>query len=183
MEEPSDDTPSVTPVGRDSSLREGAGNGRYHSTGCSLNRGVAGDFHRPYGGLCHSSGGAEVLLYEAIVQDPDGGFEVFVVHAEDDVQFVGALVDHADIDSGFAQGGEDFAGDAGAEGHLPAYGGYHGNLVVDGEGVGLELLLDVRHDGIQALGNGLGGDHDGQVINSVGRTGKMVPSWSTWAPE
>ena len=32
MEQPSGDTPSVTPVGRDSSLREGAGRGAYHST-------------------------------------------------------------------------------------------------------------------------------------------------------
>ena len=46
----SDDTPSVTPDGRDSSLREGAGDGWCHSSGCSLNRGVSGDFHRPYGG-------------------------------------------------------------------------------------------------------------------------------------
>ncbi len=43
----SGDTPSVTPVGRDSSLREGAGK-RSHSTGCSLNRKGTGDFHRPY---------------------------------------------------------------------------------------------------------------------------------------
>ena len=43
----SDDTPSVTPVGRDSSLREGAGK-RSHSTGYSLKSGAAGDFHRPY---------------------------------------------------------------------------------------------------------------------------------------
>ena len=43
------DTPSVTPVGRDSSLREGAGK-RSHSTGCSLNRKGTGDFHRPYEG-------------------------------------------------------------------------------------------------------------------------------------
>ena len=53
VEEPSDDTPSVTPVGRASSLREGAGNGcggLYHSTGYSLNRKGAGDFHRPYEG-------------------------------------------------------------------------------------------------------------------------------------
>ena len=45
--EPSDDTPSVTPVGRDSSLREGAGKCS-HSTGYSLNREGTGDFHRPY---------------------------------------------------------------------------------------------------------------------------------------
>ena len=42
------DTPSVTPVGRDSSLREGAGNGFHHSSGYSLKSGVTGDFHRPY---------------------------------------------------------------------------------------------------------------------------------------
>ena len=30
------------------SLREGAGVGLYHSTGCSLISGVTGDFHRPY---------------------------------------------------------------------------------------------------------------------------------------
>ena len=43
-------TPSVS-HSLDSSLREGAGNGcggRYHSTGYLRNRGVAGDFHRPY---------------------------------------------------------------------------------------------------------------------------------------
>ena len=48
MEQPSDDTPSVTPFGRDSSLREGAGRGAYHSTGYSLTSQVTGDFHRPY---------------------------------------------------------------------------------------------------------------------------------------
>ena len=36
------------PLRAASSLREGAGRGAYHSTGYSLNRGVAGDFHRPY---------------------------------------------------------------------------------------------------------------------------------------
>ena len=44
----SGDTPSVTPVGRDSSLREGAGNGLCHSSGYSLKSYVTGDFHRPY---------------------------------------------------------------------------------------------------------------------------------------
>ena len=61
MEQPSDDTPSVTPAGRDSSLREGAGRGAYHSTGYSLKSNVAGDFHRPYEGsetvsFYHSTG-------------------------------------------------------------------------------------------------------------------------------
>ena len=40
-------TPSVS-HSLDSSLREGAGNGLCHSSGCSLKSGVAGDFHRPY---------------------------------------------------------------------------------------------------------------------------------------
>ena len=44
----SGDTPSVS-LSLDSSLREGAGK-RSHSSGYSLNRKVAGDFHRPYGG-------------------------------------------------------------------------------------------------------------------------------------
>ena len=43
----SGDTPSVSFA--DSSLREGAGIGAYHSTGYSLNRKGTGDFHRPYG--------------------------------------------------------------------------------------------------------------------------------------
>ena len=42
----SDDTPSVTPVGRDSSLREGAGK-RSHSPGYSLESGVGGRFSSP----------------------------------------------------------------------------------------------------------------------------------------
>ena len=41
-------TPSVS-HSLDSSLREGAGNGWFHSTGYSLMSGVTGDFHRPYG--------------------------------------------------------------------------------------------------------------------------------------
>ena len=75
--EPSDDTPSVS-LSLDSSLREGAGKRPpqcqsparwsfrqragdflgfcvgfmfYHSTGCLRNRGVTGDFHRPYEAL------------------------------------------------------------------------------------------------------------------------------------
>ena len=40
-------TPSVS-HSLDSSLREGAGRGAYHSTGYSLTSGVTGDFHRPY---------------------------------------------------------------------------------------------------------------------------------------
>ena len=47
MEQPSDDTPSVS-RSLDSSLREGAGDGLHHSPGCSLISGVTGDFHRPY---------------------------------------------------------------------------------------------------------------------------------------
>ena len=43
----SNDTPSVTPFGRDSSLREGAGK-RSHSSYQSENPGLAGGFHRPY---------------------------------------------------------------------------------------------------------------------------------------
>ena len=43
----SGDTPSVTPVGRDSSLREGAGDELYHSTGCLRKSGVGGRFSSP----------------------------------------------------------------------------------------------------------------------------------------
>ena len=43
----SKDTPSVS-RSLDSSLREGAGEGLYHSTGYSLKSWVSGDFHRPY---------------------------------------------------------------------------------------------------------------------------------------
>ena len=43
----SGDTPSVS-LSLDSSLREGAGDGLCHSTGCLRNRKVTGDFHRPY---------------------------------------------------------------------------------------------------------------------------------------
>ena len=46
--EPSDDTPSVTPAGRASSLREGAGEGCVPFNVSPGNRGGAGDFHRPY---------------------------------------------------------------------------------------------------------------------------------------
>ena len=42
--------PQSRPFGRASSLREGAGDGWFHSPDCSLKSGVSGDFHRPYGG-------------------------------------------------------------------------------------------------------------------------------------
>ena len=39
---------SLSLASLDSSLREGAGVGLHHSSGCSLKSGVAGDFRRPY---------------------------------------------------------------------------------------------------------------------------------------
>ena len=44
----SDDTPSVSPSGCQLPQR-GSRDGFHHSPDCSLNRGVSGDFHRPYG--------------------------------------------------------------------------------------------------------------------------------------
>ena len=57
-------TPSVS-HSLDSSLREGAGEGAYHSSGYSLKSNVSGDFHRPYEDsesftLYHSLGGGDV---------------------------------------------------------------------------------------------------------------------------
>ena len=53
-----DDTPSVTPVGRDSSLREGAGDGGAVPFNVPPgNREGAGDFHRPYEGRVPLIGG------------------------------------------------------------------------------------------------------------------------------
>ena len=74
MEEPSGDTPSVS-HSLDSSLREGAGMGAYHSTGYSLKSGVTGDFHRPYGtlkilGLYHSMCRSETVRVRAIFIAP-----------------------------------------------------------------------------------------------------------------
>ena len=65
------------PLRAASSLREGDGNGYgglYHSTRYSLNRKVAGDFHRPYGGC--------VLLFIGVVLDEFDG--EFVGEAGDD---------------------------------------------------------------------------------------------------
>ena len=58
-----------------------------------------------------------ILLNKAVVQYTDGRVEVPVIYAEDDIQLIGALVDHADIDARFAQGGEDLAGNAGPVGN------------------------------------------------------------------
>ena len=55
MEQPSDDTPSVTPVGRASSLREGAGNGGFHSSNRPENPGLRAIFIAPTKGFFHSS--------------------------------------------------------------------------------------------------------------------------------
>ena len=50
MNQPTDDTPSVTPFGRASSLREGAGMRAVPFIVPPGNRKIAGDFHRPYEG-------------------------------------------------------------------------------------------------------------------------------------
>ena len=70
----SGDTPSVS-HSLDSSLREGAGMGRSHSSGYSLKSQVSGDFHRPYEGsecftFYHSSCRPETGTLRAIFIAP-----------------------------------------------------------------------------------------------------------------
>ena len=73
-------TPSVS-HSLDSSLREGAGNGWFHSTGCSLKSGGAGDFHRPYGG-------SEILTFHyATCRSKTSGF-----HRGNDTGWAGAAM-------------------------------------------------------------------------------------------
>ena len=86
------------------------------------------------------------LFYEAVVQHADGGLEILVIHTENDVQFVGALIDHTDVDARFTEGGEDLTGNTGAESHLPANGGDNGDLIVDIQRIRLRFLLDFRQN-------------------------------------
>ena len=104
------------------------------------------------------------LLNKAVIQHADSLGKVLVVHAEDDVQFVGALVDHADVDARFTQRSKELTGNTGAESHLPANGGDHSDIVVDIQGIGLSLFLDLRHDGVQILFDGVGGQNNGNIV-------------------
>ena len=74
----SGDTPSVTPVGRDSSLREGAGMGCVPFNVPPGSRNISGDFHRPYEGseiltFHHSSGDTPSVTPYRACQLPQGG--------------------------------------------------------------------------------------------------------------
>ena len=42
--------------------------------------------------------------HKLVINRPNGGFEIVVVHADDDAQLTGALVNHTDIDPGPAHG-------------------------------------------------------------------------------
>ena len=69
----SGDTPSVTPVGRDSSLREGAGDGLCHSTGRSETPTLRAIFIAPTKGGFHSTGRSETPTLRAIFIAPTEG--------------------------------------------------------------------------------------------------------------
>ena len=49
--------------------------------------------------------------------------EICVLHADDDVEFTGTLVDHLDVNAGVCQGGEDASGSAAGGLHAASYDG------------------------------------------------------------
>ena len=55
--------------------QRGSRGGFHHSPDCSLKTNVAGDFHRPYGGLRHSSGGTKVQ--QKTPRGKPGGWEYY----------------------------------------------------------------------------------------------------------
>ena len=46
----------------------------------------------------HSTLNSSLSFHKAVIQHTNRLFKVLVIHAEDDIQFVGTLVDHTDVD-------------------------------------------------------------------------------------
>ena len=82
------------------------------------------------------------LLYKGVIQHADGVGKILVVNTEDDVQFVGTLVDHTDVDIRLTKGGEQLTGNTGAVCHTAAHSGDDSDLVMDFQRIGLAVCLN-----------------------------------------
>ena len=74
-----------------------------------------------------------------------------IIHTENNVQFVRALIDHADIDTRFTEGSENLTGNTGSVGHFPTDSGNHSDLIVDIQRIRLYLCLNLAQNGIHSL--------------------------------
>src|SRR5699024_4531873 len=75
------------------------------------------------------------------VDGAHGGLELLAVHADDDVQFAGALVDHAHVDAGRIEGAEQLRRRAARAHHALAHGGDEGETGGDLDVVRLTKLV------------------------------------------
>src|SRR5574344_1187159 len=102
--------------------------------------------------LSKNSGG--LLLHEGSVNRPDGIFRLRFVHADDDVDLRGTLVDDPDVDFLFRERGEELRRDADFVRHAVAHGGDEAYAAENLDPVRAHLKLDVFEDGVLHRGEG-----------------------------
>ena len=74
--------------------------------------------------------------------------------------------DHADVDAGLAEGGEETARGAGAGVHVAAHRRDQREGLGEADGVGLHCLLDAGDDLVDVLLHVGLGDHDGEAVDA-----------------
>src|SRR5699024_8875025 len=109
-----------------------------------------------------------LLSDETFIDHGDRLFKVFVLHADDDVDLIAALRDHADIDAAVAQRREQPAADARPRAHVAAHGGDQGDLIDDADAVRLHFTADIIDDVIDDVFDIAAGDDDAERVNAAG---------------
>ena len=92
------------------------------------------------------------MLGEAFVKRTDGGFEVGIHDADDDIDLVRALFDHADVDADLTEGREDHARNAEIGCHTATDDGNEADTVAYLDGIGIKLLFDIGDQRVQTVG-------------------------------
>ena len=90
-----------------------------------------------------------ILLHEPFhggIDAAQGVLKVALLDGDDDVQLARALVDHADVDVGLVERGEDARRGALGIDHALTDDGDEGKIVLDRDDVRLEILADAVED-------------------------------------
>ena len=104
-----------------------------------------------------------------MIQDADGLFEIFFLYADDDVEFLRPLRNHADVHAVFTEFGEDLTGNAGPVGHLAADGGDDGDMLRYSYLIRLHFLLQLAQHFIERAGYLVGRDDEGNIVDAGGQ--------------
>ena len=107
--------------------------------------------------------------YEFVVNCLYRFFKVCVIHADDDVQLAGALIDHADVDILFGKRHKDGGSRTFGIFHAAAHDGDKGDILFDADAVGCGGGHKVGNDDILATLQFMLVDDDAHGIDAAGQ--------------